>query len=141
MATKYYAAEPLFLTLSHHSGPLLYGEIIWNIMRLLLMSYGNGEWDSMDAENALEELDEILMEQFDKLKEEAEKEYSSPEFQEYLERIHLYPGTVNAPKLQPVEELLTDEDDKSPLSEEIVKERLMAALDEYDWQGFCLWKL
>ena len=118
-------------------GTLLYREVIWNIMRMILMSEGDGEWDYMDAESALKTLDEMPIEQFDKLKAVAEIEYASPRFQEYMERIHLYPGTASAPELQPVEDIVRDEDDEM-LTEAEVHERLMEALDEFSWEMFCL---
>ena len=102
MTKNFFAAEPIYLTLSDMQGTLLYREVIWNIMRMILMSEGDGEWDYMDAESALKTLDEMPIEQFDKLKAVAEIEYASPRFQEYMERIHLYPGTASAPELQPV---------------------------------------
>ena len=118
-------------------GTLLYREVIWNIMRMILMSEGGGEWDYMDAESALKTLDEMPIEQFDKLKAVAEIEYASPRFQEYMERIHLYPGTASAPELQPVEDIVRDEDDEM-LTEAEVHERLMEVLDEFSWEMFCL---
>lgn len=137
MATSYFAAEPIYLTLSDMQGTLLYREVIWNIMRMILMSKGNGEWDCMDAERALETLNEMPIGQFEKLKTEAEIEYASPRFQEYMERIHLFPGTASTPELQPVEDIVRNEDDEI-LTEVEVNERLMEALDEFPWEMFCL---
>lgn len=131
MATKYYAAEPMFITLSDNKGTLLYNEVVWNIMRMFLM-----EEEGVDAESALKMLDEMEETDFRNLKEVAEQEYASPEFQEYLERVHLYPGTENAPKLHPVEELLMDEDKESPLTEAEANKRLMEVLNEFPWGMF-----
>ena len=137
MATSFFAAEPIYLTLSDKEGTLLYREVIWNIMRMILMSEGNGEWDCMDAESALETLNDMPIEQFEKLKAEAEIEYASPRFQEFMERKHLYPGTASAPELQPVEEIVRDDDDEILTAAE-VNERLMESLDEFSWEMFCL---
>ena len=54
-----------------------------------------------------------------------------------MERIHLYPGTASAPELQPVEDIVRDEDDEM-LTEAEVHERLMEVLDEFSWEMFCL---
>ncbi len=142
MAQKYYATEPIWLTLSDNPGTLQYVEVLWNIMRMLLMSEGNEEYNSMDAESALEELDEMPMEEFNKLKARAKAEYADPQFQEYLERIDLCVGGRNAPTLEPVENLLyePEEGGAEPTEEETLT-RLMERLDEMDWQGFQLWEL
>lgn len=116
MAQKYYAAEPIWLTLSDKPGKLQYVEVLWNIMRMLLMSE-----EGTDAETALKELDEMPQEEFDRLKARAAAEYADPQIQDYLETINLSPGTPNAPQLKPVESL--------PYSR----------LDEMDWQGFKMW--
>ena len=114
MAQKYYAAEPIWLTLSDKPGTLQYIEVLWNIMRMLLMSEG------MDAESALEALNEMPATEYDRLKARAAAEYADPQIQDYLERINLYPGTPTAPQLKPV-----------GMPYEV--------LDEMDWQGFKMW--
>ena len=130
MATKYYAAEPMFITLSDHKGTLLYREVLWNIMRMLLM-----EREGITAETALTRMDDLPTEEYAALKAEAATEYAAPEFQQYMERIHLYPETVNAPKLQPVETLLKEENEKA-LTETEAESRLMEVLNEYPWGMF-----
>ena len=142
MAQKYYATEPIWLTLSDKPGTLQYVEVLWNIMRMILMSEGNEEYNSMDAESALEELDEMPMEGFNKLKARAKAEYADPQFQEYLERIDLCVGGRNAPTLEPVENLLYEPEEGDPLTTvEETQWRLMERLDKMDWQGFRLWEL
>ena len=137
MAQKYYAAEPIWLTLSDKPGTLHYVEVLWNIMRMLLMSE-----EGVDAETALEILDEMPQEEYNRLKARAAAEYADPEFQEYLERKHLYPETVNAPELEPVETQLYEPEDSDLVStEEETQRRLMERLDEMDWQGFKLWEM
>lgn len=118
----------MLLTLSDKKGTLLYREVVWNIMRMLLMDEG------MDAESALEELDRMPMQEFNELKRRAEREYADHDFQEYLERIHLYPETPNAPKLIPVEELLYEEGEKR--TEQETHERMMEILDEFSMKEF-----
>ena len=131
MVQKYYAAQPIALTLSDKKGTLQYTEILWNIMRMLLM----GE-EQMDAESALEALDKMPKEEFNNLKEAAAEEYADQAFQDYLERIHLYPETPNAPQLKPVESLLYAENEK--VSEQETHNRLMEKLDEMTWGMFLL---
>lgn len=111
-------------------------------MRMLLMSEGNEECNSMDAESALEELDEMPMEEFNKLKARAKTEYADPQFQECLERIDLCVGGRNAPTLEPVENLLYEPEEGDPVTTvEETQRRLMERLDEMDWLGFQLWEL
>ena len=106
------------------------------------MSEGIEEYSSMDAESALEELDQMPREEFDRVKAKAEAEYADPQFQKYLERIHLCVGGKNAPKLEPVENLLfePEEDDTEPTEDE-TQTLLTERLDEMSWQGFRLWEM
>ena len=136
MEQKYYAVPeaPLFLTLSDKPGTLQYVEVLWNIMRMLLMSE-----EGLDAEESLKMLNEMPKEAFDSLKARAAAEYSDPQFQEYLERKHLYLGTPNAPQLQPVEQILSGEGET--LREKEVIELMWEMLDEMDWSGFQMWEL
>lgn len=71
MSQKYYAAEPIWLTLSGNQGRLSYWVVVRNIMRMLLMSK-----EDVDAETALEMLDEMPMDEFDRLKRRAAAEYA-----------------------------------------------------------------
>ena len=136
MSQKYYAAEPIWLTLSGNQGRLSYWVVVRNIMRMLLMSE-----EGVDAETALEMMDEMPMDEFDRLKRRAAAECADPKFQDYMERISLS-LEAQAPILEPVENLLYEPEEGDPVStEDETQSRLMERLDEMDWQGFQLWEL
>ena len=140
METIYYAASgaPLVLTLSTEPEMSMYSVMLWNIMRMILMCEGDECRDSMDAESALETLDGMSMENFKSLKKRAESEFADWDFQAYLDRKGI---DLNSLKLEPIEELFKDDETgELPLKEE-AEAILMEILNEYDWQGFCLWEM
>ena len=107
-------------------------------MRMILMCEGDECRDSMDAESALETLDGMSMENFKSLKKRAESEFADWDFQAYLDRKGI---NLNSLKLEPIEELFKDDETgELPLKEE-AEAILMEILNEYDWQGFCLWEM
>lgn len=143
MGQKYYAAKeaPLVLTLSTTQQTTGYTAMVWNIMRMMLMSEGNEEWDWIDAESALEMLDEMPMEQFKKLKRCAEATFADWDFQKYLDLKGINPDKLT---MVPVEELLYDlenEEEKNSITEQETLNRLMERLDEYGWDGFQAWEM
>ena len=140
METRYYAASgaPLVLTLSTEPEMSMYSVMLWNIMRMILMCEGDECRDSMDAESALETLDGMSMEKFKSLKEKAESEFADSDFQAYLDRKGI---KLNSLKLEPIEELFKDNETGKMPSKEDAEEMLMENLNEYDWQGFCLWEM
>ena len=140
METKYYAASgvPLVLTLSTEPEMSMYSVMLWNIMRMILMSEGDEDWDSMDAESALRALDGMSMEKFKPLKERAESELADWDFQAYLDRKGI---NLNSLELKPIEELFKDNETGKLPTKEDAEEMLMESLNEYDWQRFCLWEM
>ena len=61
MVSTFYAPQrcPLWLTVTDHKGTLNNNDLVWNLMRLILM-----EEEDLDAEEALQALDEMEMEAF-----------------------------------------------------------------------------
>lgn len=137
METRYYAASgaPLVLTLSTEPEMSMYSVMLWNIMRMILMSEGDEDWDSMDAESALKTLDGMSMEKFKLLKERAESEFTDWDFQVYLDRMGI---NLNSLEMEPIEELFKDDETGKLPTKEDAEEMLMERLNEYDWQRFCL---
>ena len=136
MAMKYYAAQeaPLVLTLSTTQQTTMYSIIVWNIMRMLLM-----DEEDVDAESALEMLDEMEMQEFNKLKERAASQFADWDFQAYMERKGINPESKEA--LIPVEELLKDPDETDKPTPEQTNNLLMEMLNEYGWSEFQTWEI
>ena len=103
MEQKYYAPQglPLFLTLTDHQGKLQRKDLVWNLMRMLLMSK-----EDLSAQEALEELDRLPRQEFKDLQQQAERWMSDNDLQAYLERKQVNPGAELVPATESEEELM-----------------------------------
>ena len=132
MDTKLYAPRNWdFLTITDHPGQLRRTDLVWNIMRMILMSD-----EELNAQEAIGLLDEMEMEEFNALKSRAEAELIDWDMQKYLDR----KGDPTGQELFPIEEVLTEEGE-TPMSEKKAKEYLMSELDNLNWKAFLLWEL
>ena len=103
MDTKLYAPKNWgCLTITDHPGKLRRTDLVWNLMRMILMSDND-----LSAEEAIDLLDEMEEQEFNALRERAEAELQEPLMQSYLERQRISPGTALHPiTLEEVTELL-----------------------------------
>ena len=137
MEQKYYVAKmaPTFLTLTDHKGKLSYHDMVWNLMRMILMSS-----EELTAEEALKEMGKMPREDFKKLQTDAEAWYADWDFQAYLDR----EGITLGDELIPVEEVLydmEDEEEEVSITEQETYERLMERLDEFPMEAFMTWEM
>ena len=113
METKYYAPQQGLhcLTLATHPGTLTEADVVDNLVRMSLMD------DELSAEEAMEEAKSLPVKKLRVLMDDAQWEYNSPEFQDYLTTKELHPS-LNL-KLEPVE-----------------REEALAIMDGMDLQTF-----
>ena len=125
MDTKLYAPRNWdCLTITDHPGQLRRTDLVWNIMRMILMSD-----EELNAQEAIGLLDEMEMEEFNALKSRAEAELQEPQMQSYLERKQIQVGE----KLHPMNEEMMQYLLGTPAT--------TGELDNLNWKAFLLWEL
>ena len=136
---NYYApieAVPLYLTITTHSGVLTHRDIIENLMRMILMDQETDEYDGMDAETAMEELEKMSREEYQKLYRNAEAIYIDIQWTGYFDRTHLHEGLT----LYPLATALQTQNE-DPISEEEALDVMWENLNEFSMNGFTLYEL
>ena len=105
MDTKLYAPKNWgCLTITDHPGNLRRTDIVWHLMRMILMSDND-----LSAEEAIDLLDEMEEQEFSALRNRAEAELQEPQMQAYLERKQISPGMhLHPTTLEEVTEVLNE---------------------------------
>lgn len=123
MDTKLYAPKNRgCLTVTDHPGKLLRRDIVWNLMRMILMSEND-----LSAEEAIDSLDEMEAEEFSALQRRAEAELDEPLMQAYLERQQVSPG-------MPLHPITEQEEVKEMLNQWPMEQFRLQELPEPEWE-------